>query len=239
MLVADFEHRVSDLLAFPLADPPPIATLVRRNRNRRLRRRAGLLSAVATVAAIALVFTIQRGEPNATVRTVRPPSPTPTTLAVPAIGTAPRIDSSPVPDAPRRGIVSVTPSPSTTATTVGGSAPRPREYPNFYTESKTNECVATDGPSAGMGQPYEAQPSRCQFHATSDGGYQGTGWWSIWIDRGGRRLYFDNRTSPSCANRGFIRAGDTVMVSIGRNDDEPHPDVAQHNRLAAGGQFHC
>lgn len=118
---------------------------------------------------------------------------------------------------------STNPAPLSSSPTVSATSP-PKP---LYTTSAADNCVAAGGPMGSVGNGYpgtEYDTDACQFHATTNGGFQAIGPFGLWIDRGDQHLYFEG---PECQTTGFIQPGDVVTIQ----------SRGQH--IAAGQPYHC
>lgn len=128
---------------------------------------------------------------------------------------------------------SVAPVPATE-----GALPAPGHEDGVATTAAPTEVrsvaeeVATEPPFTG-GRPLEEcvatrRTPRCTYVATVDGGYRASGVYEIVIERNGERFVYGpthhDGARPHCAQRGFIRPGDRVTVSV-PEDTAPDPTI--------------
>jgi hypothetical protein len=104
------------------------------------------------------------------------------------------------------------------------------------TRSTGTDVYAYPAGVVGTGEHWT--PESCSYAATADGGYRGTGAWTIRIERDGQEIRFSSTTSPSCGTVGTIRRGDKVTLTASEGSDYAPVDQGGSS-VEAGPTSHC
>lgn len=95
------------------------------------------------------------------------------------------------------------------------------------------------GPGLDEGCRVELHDSPCTYVATMEGGYEadGSGDWTITIERGDVQFVINGEVDPVCGAMGTIQPGDRVTVDPTRGSDPLLLSYGGHTWVAAGSTY--